>query len=182
MSIFPIFTGDTKLRRLKTTTITIILALTLSQPIYAQSGIDEFNAGNYENALALWTQGLKALPDSPELNYNIGKLFEKGLGTAVDTTRATQYYLNAAKRNYAPAMFSLGVIMAKNGNYKSAAKWWLKASQGDLPEAQYNLARLYSDGVGVEPDLYKAKFWYKKAAQSAMAKYQLLSAVLDQSN
>ena len=182
MSTFLIFTGDTKLIRLSVITILIILGLTFSQNNYAQSGIDEFNAGNYENALVYWTRGLEALPDSPELNYNIGKLFDKGLGTDADITKATQYYLNSAKHNYAPAMFSLGVIMAKNGNYESAARWWLKASHSDLPEAQYNLARLYYDGVGVEKDIHKAKYWYKKAALSALTKYELLSAVLNQAH
>lgn len=180
MSTFQIFTGGTKLKRLNAITIAIILTLAFSQYSHAQSGIDEFNAGNYENALAYWLQGLESLPDSPQLNYNVGKIYDNGLGTDVDTTKATQYYLNSAKHNYAPAMFSLGVIMAKTGNYESAAKWWLKASRTDLPEAQYNLARLYSDGVGVEKDLYKAKYWYKKAAQSALTKYDLLSAVLHQ--
>ena len=182
MITYLIFTGGTKLKRLNIITILTILTLTFSQNNYAQSGVDEFNAGNYENALAYWMQGLEASPDSPELNFNVGKHYDKGLGTDVDTTKATQYYLNSAKHNYAPAMFSLGVIMAKNGNYESAARWWLKASHSDLPEAQYNLARLYYDGVGVEKDIYKAKYWYKKAAQSALTKYELLSAVLHEKN
>lgn len=154
------------------------MALTFCQTSHAQSGIDEFNAGHYEKALDYWTQGLERLPESPELNYNVGKLFDRGLGTDADITKATQYYLNAAKYDYAPAMFSLGVIMAKNGKFESAAKWWLKASKKDLPEAQYNLAKLYFDGVGVKQNMSMARFWYKKAAQSALTKYQLLSAVM----
>ena len=180
MLTFLMFTGGTKLKRLHVATIIIFLSLTFSQNNFAQSGVDEFKSGNYENALAYWTEGLKALPNSAELNYNVGKLFDRGLGTEVNLTKATQHYLNAAKLNHVPAMFSLGAIMAKNGNFKSAARWWQKASEGDLPEAQYNLARLYSDGVGVDKDLDKAKFWYKKAAQSALSKYQSLSAVLYQ--
>ena len=182
MFTFMMFTGGTKLKRLNAAIIAIILSLTFSHNSNAQSGIDEFNAGNYKNALAYWTQGLKALPNSPELNYNVGKLYDNGMGIGVDSTKATQYYLNAAKYNYPPAMFSLGVIMAKNGKYESAARWWLKASNSDLPEAQYNLARLYSQGMGVKKDPDKAQYWYKKAAKSALAKYDLLSAVLNQKN
>ena len=180
MFTFHKFTGDTKLKRLHVVTILIIICLTFSQNNYAQSGADEFKAGNYENALTYWRQGLKAVPDSPELNYNVGILFDKGLGTNIDLSKATQHYLNAANQNHTPSMFSLGVIMAKKGNYVAAARWWLKASQSDMPEAQYNLAKLYSDGIGVEKDLYKAQFWYKKAAQSALDKYETLSAVLHQ--
>ena len=182
MFTYQIFTGVTKLKRLNIYTLLIIISITFSQNNHAQSGVDEFRAGNYENALAYWTEGLKALPDSPQLNYNVGKLFDRGLGTSVDVTKATQYYLNAARQNYVPAMFSLGVIMAKNGNYESAAKWWQKASERGLPEAQYNLARLYSDGAGVSKDIEKARYWYKMAAQSALNKYQLLSAVLEKKN
>ena len=172
------FTGGTKSIHLTLSIILIISFTAFSQHSHAQSGVEEFNAGNYTIALNQWIQELEASPNSPELNYNIGKLFDKGLGTTEDRTTATQYYLNSAKYNYPPAMFSLGVIMAKNENYNAAAKWWLKASAGDLPEAQYNLAKLYAEGRGVEKDLHKAKFWFKKAAQSALTKYDLLSSVL----
>ena len=100
---------------------------------------------------------MKKTPDSAQLHYNLALLFDKGLGLEQDPSTATQHYVKAANLGYAPAMFNLGVLMAKQDNYASAAKWWLRASNSNLPEAQYNLAKLYFDGLGVEKDLYKAK-------------------------
>ncbi len=45
-----------------------------------------------------------------------------------------------------------------------AVKWWLKAAQQGLPEAQYDLAIAYNKGVGVKEDPAKAKQWLQKSA------------------
>ncbi len=171
------FTGGSKFIGLLVATILLLISFF---PIYsiADAGLDEFNAGNYQKALEIWDNELQKDPNSAELNYNLAMLFDMGLGIEVDESMAKKHYLRAAEKNYAPAMFKLGVIMAKENDYPQAARWWLKASSSELPEAQYNLAKLYRDGQGVEKDLYKAKFWFKKAAESAMKKYDSLNSQL----
>jgi len=171
-----LFTGGKELGRLYLVAVIVICFSVIFSSVYADPAQDEFDSGNYEKAFELWRGELKKNKNSPEINYNLAMLFDKGLGIDVDESSAHKHYLKAAKQNYAPAMFKLGVIMARQEDYPAAAKWWLKASNTDLPEAQYNLAKLYRDGVGVEKDIYKAKYWFKKAAESALKKYQSLSA------
>ena len=176
------FTGGRKVSGLPFAVIYLVF-ICLASNSFADAGLDEFNVGNYQKALEIWGNQLIEKPDSAELNYNLAMLFDKGLGIEADESQAKKYYLRAANKNYAPAMFKLGVLMAKTNDYQQAAKWWLKASSSDLPEVQYNLAKLYRDGQGVEKDLYKAKFWFKKSAESAMKKYNSLNyRLLESSN
>ncbi len=173
------FTGVTELKRLYSVAVLIFLFSVFCSSLFADSGQEEFNAGNYEKALELWQSELKKNKNSAEINYNLAMLFDRGLGIQADESKAQKLYLKAAEQNYAPAMFKLGAIMARQEDFPAAAKWWLKASNAEIPEAQYNLAKLYRDGVGVEKDVYKAKYWFKKAAESAMKKYQTLKLSLN---
>ena len=49
-------------------------------------------------------------------------------------------------------------------DYLEAAKWYKKAAEQGLADAQYNLASLYHDGRGVTPDFILAHMWYNLAA------------------
>jgi len=153
-------------RRLGAMTAALMLCLACR----ADPGLDAFAAGEYEQAYQLWSEQLDLSPASPELNYRLGLLYDKGLGTAEDSTRATVHYLNAADQGYLPAMFKLGAIMARQENYKQALKWWRQAAEAGLPEAQYNLGTLYLEGKGVKADVVVAGQWFKKAARTAMEK------------
>ncbi len=44
-------------------------------------------------------------------------------------------------------------------DYGEALKWYTKAAEQGLAEAQYNLAIFYSNGRGVRRDYVKAYFW-----------------------
>ena len=43
-------------------------------------------------------------------------------------------------------------------------KWWRKAAEQDLPDAQNNLGARYADGQGVAKDAVEAVKWFRKAA------------------
>jgi len=66
-------------------------------------------------------------------------------------------------------------------NYLAAYTEYLKlakSSDGDDTEAQYNLAMMYSKGIGVTQDLEQAVYWYRKAAEQKHAEAQLILAVI----
>jgi TPR repeat protein len=56
-----------------------------------------------------------------------------------------------------------------------AAKWYRKAAEQNLAEAQYNLGVCYGKGEGVAEDQVEAVKWYRKAAEQnyATAQYNL---------
>jgi TPR repeat protein len=50
-------------------------------------------------------------------------------------------------------------------DYGQAAAWFLRAAEGGLPIAQFNLAGLYYEGKGFEKDVGVAVEWYTRAAR-----------------
>jgi TPR repeat protein len=58
-----------------------------------------------------------------------------------------------------PAEKIVSVVMTDD----KISQWQKEAQQGD-PDAQYNLAYLYENGIGVPKDEAKALEWYQKAA------------------
>ena len=50
-------------------------------------------------------------------------------------------------------------------DYGQAAAWFLRAADGGLPIAQFNLAGLYYEGKGFEKDVGVAVEWYTRAAR-----------------
>ena len=60
-------------------------------------------------------------------------------------------------------------------SYTEAVKWFRKAADQELVQAQVNLALCYRDGQGVEQSYTEAAKWYRKAAEQgdADAQYRL---------
>lgn len=57
-------------------------------------------------------------------------------------------------------------------NYALAAKYYRKAADRGNVAAQYNLAYLYENGLGVARDLKQAAIWYRRAALQGDAEAQ----------
>ena len=99
-------------------------------------------------------------------------MYETGRGgVGKNQTRAYESYKKAIALGYAPAMYNLGSIYAKQKDYANARLWWEKAAELDLPEAQYNMGMLYEKGWGVNVDPQVSLNWYQRAAETAMEKY-----------
>jgi TPR repeat protein len=66
-------------------------------------------------------------------------------------------------------------------DYAEAVKWYRKAADQGLAEAQYNLGSCYAKGQGVPKDLAEMVKWYRKAADQglAQAQYRLGLCYLD---
>lgn len=57
-------------------------------------------------------------------------------------------------------------------DWAAAAQCFRKAASAGYGPAQYELGRLYADGMGVERNLRQAAFWYRKAADQGDAEAQ----------
>jgi len=103
------------------------------------------NAGVYED-------GLKAYKKA---NYKQAKkLFEK-----------------AAKKGNAKAQYKLAYMYANTHkgikkNQKKAMKWYKKSAKQGNGDAQADLAWIYGNGIGVKPDIKKAKKLFKQACSN----------------
>ena len=58
-----------------------------------------------------------------------------------------------------------------------AARWFRLSAEQDWPDAQYQLARLYAQGTGVNQDLANAVDWYRRAAMQGQLDAQFMLGV-----
>jgi TPR repeat protein len=103
--------------------------------------------------------------------YNIGVLYDQGLGVPQDFGEAITWYRRAAEAGHVDAQANLGFAYQQGRGVApdnaEAAKWYgLAADQGDV-EAQVNLGYFLANGIGVERDLVEAHKWLNLAASRA---------------
>ncbi|MBI3706081.1 MAG: SEL1-like repeat protein [Proteobacteria bacterium] len=71
--------------------------------------------------------------------------------------------------------FERGVEAYERGDHTGAwLRFWAMAQQGNAA-AQFNLAQLYRQGLGIERELTFSRYWYEAAARQghALAQYSL---------
>jgi hypothetical protein len=125
-----------------------------------------FFLGDYKTAAA----ELPALAKQGDVvaQYDLGLMYDSGLGVLKDSDESVRWIRSAAERRYAPAEFSYG-LMFDDGDgvaqsYREALKWYMRAASKGNVEAQNNLGVLYIKGHGVEVDMVLAHMWFNLAA------------------
>lgn len=116
-----------------------------------EAGIAAYQADNLPLAFQEFqTAAKKGHADS---QFNLGLMYEKGIGTGKDESQAVAWYRESAAQGNSAAQFNLGVLY-ENGrgtkvDFTEANKWYRLASvQGDAL-AIGNLGMLYIRGDGV---------------------------------
>lgn len=150
-------------------------------------GIDQ----SYENARRWYEKA--ADQDDGAAEYRLGMLCEQGLGGETDSQAATDWFQKAAHHGSVPAMIRLGLesgsdtqetayslyaagtaMLYGNGVPKDEAQAlvFLKksADRGYVP-ALFQLAQVYSDGLGVKRDAAKAIDYYEKVIAGDSTNY-----------
>ena len=87
-----------------------------------QKGVTAYKSGDYATALREWTP--VAEQGDAFAQYNLGVMYDKGLGVPQDYKTAVKWYSLAAEQGLAAAQYNLG-FMYYNGkgvpqNYRSA--------------------------------------------------------------
>ncbi len=95
------------------TILFVLLALMMTVPVYAddvQDGFDASMRGDYKTAFEKW----KPLAEQGDANvqYNLGVMYDTGLGVAQDYKEAVKWYRLSAEQGNASAQFNLGVMYA----------------------------------------------------------------------
>lgn len=129
-------------------------------------GMCYFETDNYKKALTWFRKAAKA--GSRASLFNIGAIYERGLGVTQNYTKAAGYYEILAKKGDSEAQYDLARLYERgNGreqNYTKAARWYQKSAIQGNAWSQISLAHLYKLGLGVEKDYAQAYFWYSVAA------------------
>jgi len=143
----------------------IHLSATLAAEL--EDGFQAFTAGNYEQALRLWLP--IAEKDNADAQYNLGILYQKGLGVEKNLKTAFIWYKRAAANGHTDAMYNLGIMYDKGRvvyrSPKDATKWWKKAAELGNASAQFNIGVEYFYGRNLGKDVPLAISWWKKSAR-----------------
>lgn len=102
---------------------------------------------------------------------NMGYLYEHGMGVDKDTSTAASYYEKAAEKGLEAAEENLAVLRGLQGrdappDTKEAFRHCRRMASRGRPFAQYQLGKMYEDGIGTEKDPAEALRWYISAAEN----------------
>jgi len=143
----------------------------------------EANAGNaiaqYQLAQSYLTQNdldaaipllrRAALKGAAPAQYDLGKLYEQGLGVDQDMIEARNLISKAAEAGHVGAMYDLALFMAEGEggpvDEAGAVEWFGKAADHGFLDAQYNLGVMYAEGIGTQQDLAEALYWFELATR-----------------
>jgi uncharacterized protein len=158
---------------MKLLALSALFASILSSPALAdlKAGVAAYEAGNVP--LAVKEFRASAEKGDADSQFNLGLMYEQGLGVSKDEKEAIAWYQKSAMQGNSNAQYNLGVLY-ENGrgsavDFAKANQWYRKAAvQGDAL-AIGNLGMLYLRGQGVNED---------KVAGLALL---LLSATMDSS-
>lgn len=100
--------------------------------------------------------------------YNMGVLYDRGLGVDQDYAEARRWYEKAAEQRYGRAEHNLGIMYESGKGVKpdmaQAAQWFRRGADDGQAASQNNLGVLYMQGKGVIQNTGKAAFWTARAA------------------
>jgi TPR repeat protein len=142
--------------------VVVIFALAAPTRADVEDGLAAAARGDYATALKEWLPLAKQ--GNADAQYNLGKLYWRGLGVPKDDVEAVKWYHRSAEQGHPEAQVILGrLYFAGAGvpqHYGEAMKWLRKAAEQGHPEAQFELGLKYENGHGTEMDLVQAHMWY----------------------
>jgi TPR repeat protein len=141
---------------MKSFMLSVIFVSILSRPVLA--GFEEGVAAIEANDMPLAFEEFRASAEQGHLDsqFNLGLMYEQGIGVRKDEQAAIVWYRKAAEQGNSNAQFNLAVLY-ENGrgsavDFTQASHWYREAAaQGDAL-AIGNLGMLYLRGQGVQQD------------------------------
>jgi TPR repeat protein len=104
----------------------------------------------------------------------VGTLFDHGTGVAQDAETAVSWYVRAACRRHAAALFNLGVCSATGlgmaKDLTASVLFYLRAGEQGHAAGCYNYGVSFQTGAGVEKNERKATEWIAKAHELGYTK------------
>ena len=117
-----------------------------------QQGVEAAKGGDYQTAFKLWLPLAEQGNAAPQ--YNLGLMYEDGLGVKQDDSEAVKWFRKAAEQGNVKAQASLGKKYQDGRGVKQddveAMKWFRKAAEQGNADAQFNLGVMYDNGRGVK--------------------------------
>jgi len=145
----------------------LVCFLAFAAPIAAagdfEAGVAAARAGDYRRALREWKPLAEA--GRRDAQFNLGLLYENGLGVPKNAAAAAGWYRRAAEQDdreaqaYLAEMYANGLGVRRND--AEALRWYRRAAELGHPAAQYNVGLFYALGRAVAPDDIEGYAWLK---------------------
>ena len=143
-------------------------ALMLTAPALAdvKDGVDAWQAGDYQKAVAEWRP--LAVAGDADAQFNLGQAYKLGRGVPTDLGQAETWYRRAAKQGHLQAEDNLGLILF-TANKRDEAMPYINASaaRGE-PRAQYVLGTAMFNGDLAPKDWPRAYALTKRASDAGL--------------
>jgi len=128
-------------------------------------GADAYKRGDYITAIKHWEP--LANRGNAEAQFNIGRMYEKGINFKQSDYWAHYWINKAAQLGLPVAEYTLGYFY-RNGvgvvkDSTQTVKWFKKAGKKGHAKAQFNLGAMYINGDNVVKSLKDAKYWINLA-------------------
>ena len=136
----------------------------------------EFKMANYRAAEAMW-RAIKG-PARAEAAFNLGILYEQGLGVDADMAQAVQFYRQGATAGSRSAAYQLGLIRLNHPQYrdlKLAERWLSMAALDGDDDAKQLLLEMKSDDASSDPLIEVRRRLARGESEQAVALLQQLS-------
>ncbi|MDX8396129.1 MAG: tetratricopeptide repeat protein, partial [Mariprofundaceae bacterium] len=127
-----------------------------------------------------------ARESNAEGQFQLGSLYQKGLGADRDDEQAVRWFRLAAKQGHAKAQYQLATHLEYGRGVslglQEMVSWYQQAAEKGLGEAMYRLAIVYSDGRGIDQSDDHALKWVlvakkKNIPEAAAYCQQLISRI-----
>lgn len=99
-----------------------------------------------------------------ESMYTLGYLYGNGRAVDKDEEKSAYWYLQSALHGDLFAINKMGHQAFERNEDEQAFDWYMKAAEKNDIQGEYNVGFCYESGIGVEVNIKKACYWYKRAA------------------
>jgi hypothetical protein len=157
----------------------LIAASLLAAPAHAdvKDGVDAWQAGNYQAAVAEWRP--LALAGDPDAQFNLGQAYKLGRGVPTDLGQAEVWYRRAAKQGHLQAEDNLGLVLFTANRREEAMPYITRSAERGEPRAQYVLGTALFNGDLAPQDLPRAYALTKRASDAGLGIASARLAQLD---
>lgn len=162
---YPLYPLDQQLSALERTNTPIFAQLNLPAP-YIDANYYDYDDYSQANIMDLWTQGwqaqlnymsvfnhlyFRAILGDAQSQFQIGQMFQYGIGVAQSDSSAIIFYQNAAQQQHLGAEYNLGLLYLQHAKdkqgYQLALNDLTDAAFKGNKKSQYVLARILSQGI-----------------------------------
>jgi len=146
----------------------LAMASMLAAPAHAdvKDGVDAWQAGNYQAAVAEWRP--LALAGDADAQFNLGQAYKLGRGVPADLAQAEAWYRRAAKQGHLQAEDNLGLVLFTANRRQEAMPFIINSAARGEPRAQYVLGTAHFNGDLATEDWPRAYALTKRASDAGL--------------